>query len=697
MRRLAVLSVRDRVIQQALNLALAPLWNGRFAPCSFAYRPGRSAIQAVAAVERGLTDGQHWVLDGDIASFFDSVPHSALFSLLDEWLPDPHVRRLLEGCVAATSPEGGRGVAQGSPLSPLLANLYLHRMDTTLLQAGYTLIRYADDFIVLCATRQQAEAALQTTERLLRHLALSLNPDKTRIVHRDEGFTFLGFTFTRDGKRPSEEGVESLRARLAAAADETTRRQILAGWHGYFATTVGAERNREGTEGKREATTEATERKREGTEGKGEGTEGAFGSMRLPSISVSSVVASTEGDEGHGDDTASGGEWGAPWWSEMRPERLAAASSEGSTTLTMYRERFVGRPEVFARYWRKDARKGYAPVRRPVTDEELSAHIAGTETLGTYLLHPDGTTQAMVLDVDGPQPTEAGQSAALQVVRRLVSTLQRHGVTPLWVDSGGKGYHLWLCFTQPTQAKAVRQWTARWLEQFRPYPEGVMVEVFPKQDHLSSEALGAVIRLPLGRHPETGRPSGLLTPEGQPVSDPWVALGQAPRVNAQAMLQVGPCERSALPEPPEAIGSVVRGCALLWGLVRKAAETHHLRHTERLALLYTLGHCGEAGRTYLHQVIALCSNYDPRITERQIQRLEDGHKPIRCGTLTEWLKDHLPGVTCPCVPKRANPSPLDLLRRAKKATPAGPSPTGSHPGWNEVAEDLFATTEGTEE
>jgi hypothetical protein len=621
------LAVRDRVIQQALNLALLPLWNQRFAPCSFAYRPGRSAIQAVAAVERGLTNGRTWVLDGDIASFFDSVPHPALFSLLDEWVPDPQVRRLLEGCVTATSPEGGRGLAQGAPLSPSLANLFLHRVDITLLQAGHTLIRYADDFLILCATRQQAEAALQMTERLLRQLALSLNPDKTRIVHRDEGFTFLGYTFTRDGKRPSEEGVESLRARLAATPDEATRRQILAGWQGYFGDA--------------------------------------------------SVLEDMD--------------WGVAERSNIE-ER-----GEGSV-LALYRERFVGRPEVFARCWRKDARKGYAPVRRAVTDEELSAHIAGTETLGTYLLHPDGTTRAVVVDVDGPNATEEGQVVALQVARRLMSALQRHGVTPLWVDSGGKGYHLWLCFGEPVQAKAVRQWTARWLEQFRPYPQGLMVEVFPKQDRLSPEALGAVIRMPLGRHPETGRPSRLLTPEGQPAADAWGTLGQTPWVNAQAMLQISAWDGSAVPEPPEAIAPAVQGCALLWALVRKAAEAHHLRHTERLALLYTLGHCGEAGRTYLHQVIALCSNYDPRITERQIQRLEDGHKPIRCATLKEWLKDHLPGLTCPCVPKGANPSPLDLLRRGKRATPSSPPLEGRREdGWDRVAQDLFGEPSPTSE
>jgi hypothetical protein len=183
----------------------------------------------------------------------------------------------------------------------------------------------------------------------------------------------------------------------------------------------------------------------------------------------------------------------------------------------------------------------------------------------------------------------------------------------------------------------------------------------------------------------------LLTLEGEPVADPWPFLARAPWVDGQALLESPLAQVSSLPEPPETIAPVVKGCALLWGLVRKAAQTHHLRHTERLALLYTLGHLGEAGQTYLHQVIGLCSNYDPRITQRWIQRMDEGHKPIRCATLREWLKDHLPGVTCACGPTGTTPSPLDLLRRVPPSSSA-PSSGLTADGWDEVARDLFSET-----
>jgi hypothetical protein len=563
---------------------------------------------------------------------------------MEEWLPDPHLCSLVRLCVSSSAPTPERGLAQGAPLSPLLANLYLDRFDSALLQAGQRLVRYADDFLILCATRQQAEAALAMSQRLLSKLGLRLNPEKTRIVHRDEGFTFLGWTFTREGKRPSDQAVRSLRERLVTATDELARRQILAGWQGYFGDSHGL-------------------------------SSIAASPASRPANSTAEAVDAYE----------------EPWWAELDME---VGEGPGEADLAVYRERFLGRGEVFARFWEKDGRQGYTPVRRPVSDEELRAHLAGEMVLGTFLLFPDGTTKALVLDIDGPDYTDPSRERAFRVAQQLVRALTSLGIKPLWLDSAGKGYHLWLCFREPISARAVREWAGRWLDQFRPFPEGVLVEVFPKQHDLAPGQLGALIRLPLGRHPQTGRFSTLLSEEGKPVTDPWTALATAPLVEPKALLSIGSI--SPVPEPPEAIAPVVRGCNLISGLVKKAAQTHHLRHTERLALLYTLGHLGEAGENYLHQVISLCSNYDPRVTERWLRRLEEGHRAIRCATLKEWLKDFLPGMACPCDLKARNPSPLDWLQHAPRPGPEpepGPSPAPVEEGgtgtWEEVAEDIF--------
>lgn len=611
-RRLAILTVRDRVVQQALHLTLAPRWNPRFAGCSYAYRPGQSARKALAAVEAGLAAGNVWVVDADIAAFFDSVPHDRLFRLLRDWLPEPRLARLVTLGVTATSPTPGRGLAQGAPLSPLLANLYLDRFDAVMVGAGHRLIRYADDFVLLCPTRPLAEHALRQAAALLQGLGLALNHEKTRIVHRDAGFTFLGYTFDRAGKRPSAEAVSALRHRLAQVANAESRRRILAGWRAYF--------------------------------GDPEGEPAPAPSPGGPPADVASA-----------------------------PARLAA-----------YRRWFVGRPDVFARHWRRAGRSGYVPVRRPLSDAALQAHLSGQAVLGTYLLHPEGTTRALVFDIDGPAADAAGRRQAFQAAHALVARLARLGVPPLWIDTGGKGCHLWLCFSTPVPAARLRQWARDWLESVRPLPDGVCVEVFPKQERLAPGALGSLIRLPFGRHPTTGRWSALLDTDGRPVADAWASLAQTAFVPADQGPWAGE-PAGGLPAPPAEVAPLVQGCALIAALIAKAARTRHLRHAERLSLLYTLGPCGEAGRAYLHQVIGLCTNYDPRITERWIRRLEPGRRAIRCATLREWVKDYLPGVTCPCLPGKPNPSPLDLLARPHPA-PAAPAEDDL---WEAVAADLF--------
>jgi len=575
--------VQDRIVQQALLSVLMPQWNAKFSPSSYAYRPGRSAQQAVAAVEKAVSAGRVWVVDADIESFFDSVPHAHLFALLKEWLPDGRVRQLVQLCVQAVAPTAGRGLAQGAPLSPLLANLYLHRFDSTLSQTGHHLIRYADDFVILCATRPQAEQALQAVQRLLEGLELRLNSSKTRIVHHEEGFTFLGWTFGSEGKRPSEQAVESLQVRLASTSDETTRRQVLAGWQGYF----------------------------------GEAT----------SVSASAQpVAGT--DHAELAEELMRNENDLPWWADIEEKEFSSAGESVSVSALLgYRRLFLGRPDVFSRYWERGGRRGYAPVRHPPTDQELQEHLAGQAVLGTYLLSADGLTRALVLDIDGSDCSEAGRMITFQVAQQMFKELQQRSITPVWVDSGGKGFHLWVCFSQPVSAREVRQWTNKFLDNFRPLPSGVLVEIFPKQDGLKSSALGSLIRLPFGRHPQTGRWSTLLSQEGQSVETPWAALANIALLDPQVLL-VDPAGSTAIPKAPEAIGPVLEGCTLLAALVKKAGQTHNLRHTERLALLYTLGHLGEAGQNYLHQVMALCSNYDPRITERWLQRLEEGHRPF---------------------------------------------------------------------
>lgn len=230
-RALSVPCVADRVLQTSLAMVLQPLFEAEFEDCSFAYRQGRSVRQAVERIATLQRQGYRWVVDGDIAAFFDQIPHSALLDEVREVVRDESVVWLMSHWLTlpvavdgVLGPPSTIGVAQGSPLSPMLANLYLDHLDEALLREDLALVRYADDFVILTRTESQAQVALELTERTLRDLQLKLNDHKTRIVHLDAGMDFLGWTFVRSMAVPRARGVapESSPAPLPMAPHKPT-------------------------------------------------------------------------------------------------------------------------------------------------------------------------------------------------------------------------------------------------------------------------------------------------------------------------------------------------------------------------------------------------------------------------------------------------------------------------------------------
>ena len=195
-RPLDIPCIRDRVAQTALALALGPLLDEEFEQASFAYRPGRSVAQAVRRVSFLRGQGFSHVVDADITRFFERVPHEGLIERLGESMTDGAATALVSLWLEHWAPEG-RGLAQGSPLSPLLANLYLDRLDETFADAGARIVRFADDFLILCRSETGAEAALSRVEALLARQGLELNRDKTQVRSFDAGFRFLGHAFVR--------------------------------------------------------------------------------------------------------------------------------------------------------------------------------------------------------------------------------------------------------------------------------------------------------------------------------------------------------------------------------------------------------------------------------------------------------------------------------------------------------------------
>jgi RNA-directed DNA polymerase len=199
-RRLGIPTVTDRVAQRAVKDVLEPLWERVFLSCSHGFRPERSVFTAVAHVLWHEARGRRWIVDADIESYFDNVQHARLLRQL-QVLDDARVLDLIAGWLAVSVPEGAvaRGLVQGAVISPLLANVYLHPFDVALVQAGRALVRYADDFVVMCADPRQAEGALAHVIQVLEGLDLALNCLKTSIRPFGPDFVFLGAQFSTGG------------------------------------------------------------------------------------------------------------------------------------------------------------------------------------------------------------------------------------------------------------------------------------------------------------------------------------------------------------------------------------------------------------------------------------------------------------------------------------------------------------------
>jgi group II intron reverse transcriptase/maturase len=196
-------AVRDRVVQSAVKIVIEPIFEADFLSCSFGFRPKRSAHDALQVLIDESWRGRQWVAESDVSDCFGAIPHSGLMSVVEERICDRRLLKLLRAMLHAGVMEAGAvrhstsGTPQGGVVSPVLCNIYLHRLDREWQMRGHgTLVRYADDLLALCKTRREAENALAALTVILAELGLELKPAKTRIVHPregGEGVDFLGF------------------------------------------------------------------------------------------------------------------------------------------------------------------------------------------------------------------------------------------------------------------------------------------------------------------------------------------------------------------------------------------------------------------------------------------------------------------------------------------------------------------------
>jgi len=251
-RPLGIPTVRDRVVQTALRATIEPIFEREFAEHSYGFRPGRGCQAALRRVDQLLQAGYTWVVDADLQKFFDTILHEILMQLVAEKIADGRVLKLLQKYLEQDVLEDLRawqpetGTPQGAVISPLLSNIYLNRLDHLLAASGIEMVRYADDFVLLCRSENEARQALALVQQWTTTLGLTLHPAKTRIVDATQrgGFDFLGYHFERGYKWPRQKSLKKFKDTIRVKTKRTNGQSLQAiitnvnrsaqGWFGYF-------------------------------------------------------------------------------------------------------------------------------------------------------------------------------------------------------------------------------------------------------------------------------------------------------------------------------------------------------------------------------------------------------------------------------------------------------------------------------
>ena len=258
-RPLGIPTVQDRIVQQAVRLVIEPIFEAGFRDESYGFRPGRGCQDALRVVDGLIKDGYTFVVDADLAGYFDSIPHDRLMARVEAKVSDGRVLDLIRGWLKADILKGletwtpTRGSPQGAVISPLLANIYLDPLDAFIAGRGYRMVRYADDFVILCQTREAAEAALADVRAWVSENGLALHPEKTHVGdcrQPGQGFEFLGYRFEAGQRYVRKKSLnklkDSIRAKTKRTRGESLPRIVadlnrtLRGWFNYFKHAHGA-------------------------------------------------------------------------------------------------------------------------------------------------------------------------------------------------------------------------------------------------------------------------------------------------------------------------------------------------------------------------------------------------------------------------------------------------------------------------
>ena len=394
--------------------------------------------------------------------------------------------------------------------------------------------------------------------------------------------------------------------------------------------------------------------------------------------------------------------------------------------LSRFVHTFSGREGVHARQWWSRGRGGgYSPIRQALTLKEVTAHVQGDVTLGSYVVRVDDTATFFVLDLDvRKRAIEAtrGQQARVEVLRRAVHEvglelrrrLKELGLPATLVDSGYKGRHLWVFLSAPVAARLLVKLGARLRRTLQgALPESLHLEFFPKQGHVSANGLGSLIKLPLGVHRRSGRRAHLLDERGRPTADPWSALRDAPRVSPDQVLRVLDALRgepehvgddretgsAALESPQELfteasfevepeLSTLLRRCPVLATLVDRVMTLRSISYDEQVVLKHTLGH-RPVGVLAVNYLLERCPEVEP---PQRLKQPLSGH-PISCARIRKRVPDVTGQVACFCpFPARPDHYPTPLLHLDEERTQRD-TPTKAEPSAEELSQQVRLLTD----
>lgn len=769
-RRIALFSMRDKVVQQSLAYELGRIYEPLFSKSTYAYRPGQSALEALKLIEE-RTKGKKslWVLQMDIADYFDSIQHEGLLSILGQQIKEQDVLELTRTVLRAKVldeqtgelSENRMGIYQGSSCAPILSNIYLMDYDRNMENRSSFYIRYSDDILILESSWEKAKELYEYSKACMEQKGLTLKESKTRLHQfgEQEGFIYLGYQFTPNGRSVPAKAVSSLNDRLETMwltsgldieAKLKKGQEILGGWEQYYrdervpgsmieyVLLLSMIRN------KAPEVREKAEKQRFGLvnyyrdiakymaeywiqNGQLQNaileyeqffqvpdsdkmvSESAHNIRLLEELGQKYAQLIIQASEELYTDimqlyTDMGAYGKASYYWELKArytekrhvaEPPVIQGDIGEKTdqalpgvnIQDYMELFVGREDIYAREITGEGnRRVTEQIMEPLTDEQVRRHLAGDEILESYVRRPNNTSKYVVFDIDiskkillqynyGTPEFASYKQKAAERASQICMILKKMGVAGYVEDSGYRGYHVWVFFTEWIPVRYINQFTDCVQKEAGESGDDITVELFPNNARVRPGKSGQKIRLPLGLRLRTGNRSVFLDECFSPVTDYKSFFSGIAKCSLNAIRKILGMYISEVKEKrelkevdhslekfgniPDTVRIVLEKCSLMRYLCQKAAATGYLSHFERQSVLYVFGHMGEAGREFVHTVMGFTLNYQYNTTEKFITKIPD--KPVSCVKLREQYKLVTAEYGCNCCFKQTKncyPSPV---------------------------------------